>query len=170
VLIGCGQLSSGRRFELVGYRLAGRKRGSLCIDVHYPDSGESSGCGTNRVHGGGAIDATGVTRTAGKPATVTGATRGNVKRVTLRYELGGTMRRERAALVVVRDPDLLQVIKVSKPFGLTSAKCLRRRALSAPRLAALEATWSASATSTASEARSVRDEGATAAPASAACA
>ncbi len=118
VVIGCGQLSSGRRFELVGYRLGGRKRSSLCIDVHYPDSGESSGCGSNRIDAGGAIDATGVTRTAGKPATVTGATRGSVKRVTLRYELGGRMGRERAALVVVRDPDLLRVVKVSKPFGL----------------------------------------------------
>ncbi len=118
VVIGCGQLSSGRRFELVGYRLGGRKRGSLCIDVHYPDSGESSGCGTNRVYGGGAIDATGVTRRTGGPATVTGVTRGHVRRVALRYEFGSKMNSRRAALVVVSDPDLLQVIEVSKPFGL----------------------------------------------------
>ncbi len=117
IVIGCGRLPSGRDFDLVGYRLGRSKRGSLCLDVHYPESGESSGCGSDRVRGGGAIDATGVSRAAGRPATVTGATRGFVKRVTMRYELRGKMRASRAALVIVRNRDLLRAIGVEKPFG-----------------------------------------------------
>lgn len=132
VVIGCGRLSGGRRFELVGYRLGSRKRSRLCIDVLYPESGESSGCGTNRVQGGGAIDATGVTRVAGRPATVTGATRGHVARVTVRYELRRTMRKTPAALVIVRDPDVLQAVRVGKAFGLYLAEVpAKARAVSA---------------------------------------
>ena len=127
VVIGCGRLLSGRRFELIGYRLGTRKRNSrgrsaLCIDVHYPQSGESSGCGSSRVQGRGAIDATGVTRAAGKSVTVTGATRGDVAGVSVRYELRGRMRKRRAALVIVRDPDLLRAVEVKKPFGLYLAE------------------------------------------------
>jgi hypothetical protein len=60
IVIGCVELPSGRRFEPVGYQLVRRTRSSLCIDRYEPATGVGAGCGTNRVFGGGAIDATGV--------------------------------------------------------------------------------------------------------------
>ena len=117
VVIGCAELPSGRRFELVGYQLGRGERTELCIDHHDFDSGVNWGCGTNLVHGGGAIDATAKNVNAGQLPVVAGTAAGPVTRVVVRSEIGGRLRRHSTALVRVRDRELLRAIGVRKPFG-----------------------------------------------------
>ena len=117
VVIGCAMLPSGRRFELVGYQLGRGERTELCIDHHDFDAGVNWGCGSNVVRGGGAIDATAKDANPGHLPVVAGTVAGSVARVVVRSEIDGRLRRHSAALVRVRDPDLLRVIGVRKPFG-----------------------------------------------------
>jgi hypothetical protein len=117
VVIGCAELASGRRFELVGYQLGPRQRSSLCIDQYDFETGVSWGCGSNLLRDGGAIDATSRERTAGHVPVVSGTVAPSVARVVVRSEIGGRLRRHPAALVKVRDPELLRAIGVRTPFG-----------------------------------------------------
>ena len=117
VVIGCAVLPSGRRFELVGYQLGRGDRTELCIDHHDFDAGVNWGCGSNVVHGGGAIDATAKDGSPGQLPVVAGTVAGSVARVVVRSEVDGRLRRHASALVRVRDPRLLRAIGVRKPFG-----------------------------------------------------
>jgi hypothetical protein len=117
VVIGCATLASDRRVELVGYQLGRGKHTSLCIDHYYFDTGETSGCGSNVVHGGGAIDATSTVRSTTGPAVVSGTVTRSVARVVVRSELRGRLRRDPTALVKVRDRALLHAIGVDHAFG-----------------------------------------------------
>ena len=117
VVIGCAALRSGRRFELVGYQLARGNHSALCIDENELATGIGGGCGSNLVHGGGAIDAGGSMRSGGRPIVVSGALAPSVRRVVVRYELGGRLHRTAAVVVRVREPALLQAIDVRRPFG-----------------------------------------------------
>lgn len=117
IVIGCAALASGRRFELVGYQLGRREHTSLCIDHYDFESGQSWGCGSNVVFGGGAIDATSKTRLPRRPDVVSGTVSGSVARVVVRSEIGGRLRRHPAAVVEVRDRGLLRAIAVRNPFG-----------------------------------------------------
>ena len=116
-MIGCAELASGRRFELVGDQLGRGERTELCIDHHECDTGVGWGCGTNLVRGGGAIDATSKAVNPGKPPVVSGTVTGSVARVVVRSEIDRLIRRHATALVLVRDPDLLRAIGVRRPFG-----------------------------------------------------
>jgi hypothetical protein len=132
VVIGCATLPSGRRFELVGYQLARGTRSSLCIDQYDFVTKVGSGCGSNVVRHGGAIDATSVTGAAAGPAVVSGTVSGAVARVVVRSERGGRLQRPSAALVRVRDRDVLRAIAVKRPFGRYIAEVERgSRAVSA---------------------------------------
>jgi hypothetical protein len=116
-VIGCAALPSGRRFELVGYQLGRGERMSLCID-HYDFQAQVTwGCGSNVVHGGGAIDATAKDVNPGQLPVVAGTLARSVARVVVRTEVDGRLRRHAAALVSVRDRDLLRAIGVRDPFG-----------------------------------------------------
>jgi hypothetical protein len=118
VVIGCAELAGGRRVELVGYQLRPRgEQGSLCVDHHDFQTGVTWGCGSNVVHGGGAIDATSTDRANGHAPVVAGTTAPPVARVVVRSEVGGRLRRHPAALVNVRDRELLRTIGVSTAFG-----------------------------------------------------
>jgi hypothetical protein len=117
VVIGCAELASGRRFELVGYQLGRGEQTELCIDQYDFGTGVTWGCGSNRVHRGGAIDATSREQTAGHVPVVAGAVAGSVASVVVRSEIDGTIRRHATALVRVRDADLLRAIGVRRPFG-----------------------------------------------------
>lgn len=117
IVIGCAALASGRRFELVAYQLGRGKRTSLCIDDYDVATGVTSGCGSNLVFGDGAIDAGSTTRSAKRHTIVGGAVSASVRRVVLRYELGGRLHKHLAAVVMVRGRGLLQTIGVLKPFG-----------------------------------------------------
>jgi hypothetical protein len=117
VVIGCATLASGRRFELVGYRLGRGEHTSLCIDHYDFESGVGWGCGTNLVSGGGAIDATSKARLLRRPDVVSGTVSASVARVVVRSEIGGRLRRHPAVAVKVRDRELLRTIAVRKPFG-----------------------------------------------------
>jgi hypothetical protein len=116
VVIGCAELASGRRFELVGYQLGSGERSSLCIDQYDFETGVSWGCGSNVVRGR-AIDATSREHTAGHVPVVAGTVAPSVARAVVRSEIDGRLRRHPAALVAVRDPLLLRTIGVRKPFG-----------------------------------------------------
>jgi hypothetical protein len=117
IVIGCPILASGRRFELLGYQLGRGERTSLCIDHYDFESGQSWGCGTNLVFGGGAIDATSKAGLPGRPHVVSGTVTTSVVRVVVRSEISGRLRRHPAAMVRVRDRDLLDAIAVRKSFG-----------------------------------------------------
>ena len=117
VVIGCADLASGRRFELVGYQLRRGKRSSLCVDQYDFETGVTSGCGSNVVHGGGAIDATSREQTAGHVPVVAGTAVPSVARVVVRSELDGRLRRHPAVLVKVRDRELLRTIGAGQAFG-----------------------------------------------------
>jgi hypothetical protein len=117
VVIGCAELASGRRFELVGYQLGQGERSSFCIDHHDFETGAIWGCGSNAVWGGGAIDATATNRTPGHVPVVEGTVRRSVASVVVRSEIHGRLRRHPAALVEVRDDELLRTIGVGKAFG-----------------------------------------------------
>lgn len=78
-------------FELVGCQLGRGERSSLCVDQYDFETGLASGCGSNVVRGGGAIDATSREQTAGHLPV--------------------------AALVQVRDRELLRAIGVRTAFG-----------------------------------------------------
>jgi hypothetical protein len=116
VVIGCAELASGRRFELVGYQLGRGERRSLCVDQYDFEMGVSWGCGSNLVRGG-AIDATSRQQTTGHVPVVAGTTAPSVARVVVRSEVDGRVRRHPAALVHVRDRALLRTIGVRKAFG-----------------------------------------------------
>ena len=117
VVIGCAALPTGRRFELVGYQLGRGERTELCIDHYDFETRVSWGCGSNMVHGGGAIDATSKDHTPGHVPVVAGTVTGSVARVVVRSEIDGRLRRHATALVRVRGPKLLRAIGVRKPFG-----------------------------------------------------
>jgi hypothetical protein len=117
IVIGCVALPSGRRFELVGYQLGRGDQRSLCIDQYDFESGQSWGCGSNLVLGGGAISATSAAGFLGRPYVVSGTVTPSVARVVVRSEIGGTLRRQRAVAAMVRDRALLRAIAVRKPFG-----------------------------------------------------
>jgi hypothetical protein len=117
VVIRCAELASGRRFELVGYQLGRGERSSLCIDQYDFSTGVTWGCGSNVVHGGGAIDATSREQTAGHVPVVAGTVAASVARVVVRSEIDGRLRQHATALVRVRDPELLDAIGVRRPFG-----------------------------------------------------
>lgn len=117
VVIGCAELASGRRFELVGYQLGRGERSSLCIDQYDFETGVGWGCGTNVVRGGAAIDATSREQTAGQVPVVAGTVARSVARVVVRSEIDGRLRRHPADTVTVRNPDLLRRIDVRRPFG-----------------------------------------------------
>ena len=117
VVIGCAQLASGRRFELVGYQLGRGDRTELCIDHYDFATGVTWGCGSNVVHGGGAIDATAKDVNPGQLPVVAGTVAGPVARVIVRSEIDGRLRRHAPVLVRVRDAELLRAIGVRKPFG-----------------------------------------------------
>lgn len=117
VVIGCGELPNGRRFELVGYQLGRGERTELCIDHYDVQSGITWGCGSNVVRGGGAIDATAKNVDRGQRPVVAGTVTGSVARVVVRSEIDGRLRRHASALVKVRDAELLRSIGVKRPFG-----------------------------------------------------
>jgi hypothetical protein len=117
VVIGCAELASGRRFELVGYQLGRGERTELCIDQYDFETGISWGCGSNLVRSGAAIEATSVERTAGHVPVVAGTITPSVARVVVRSEIHGRLRRHAAAVVRVRNRELLRTIDVRKPFG-----------------------------------------------------
>jgi hypothetical protein len=117
VVIGCAELASGRRFELVGYQLRRGDQGSLCVDHYDFETGVTWGCGSNLVRGGGAIDATSTDRTTGHVPVVAGTTAPSVARVVVRSEVDGRLRRHPAVTVSVRDRELLRKISVRKSFG-----------------------------------------------------
>ena len=117
VVIGCPELPSGRRFELVAYQLGRGERTSLCIDHHDFQAGVTWGCGSNLVHDGGAIDATAKDGNPGQLPVVAGTVAGSVARVVIRSEIDGRLRRHTSALVRVRDAELLRAIGVRRPFG-----------------------------------------------------
>ena len=75
------------------------------------------GCGSNRVRGGGTIDAGGSSRSGGRPTVVGGAVSASVRRAVVRYELGRRLRRTGAVVVRVSDRALLRAIAVPRPFG-----------------------------------------------------
>ena len=117
VVIGCAELASGRRFELVGYQHRRGERSSLCVDHYDFETGVTWGCGSNVVHGGGAIDATSREQTAGHVPVVAGTTARSVARVVVRSEVDGRLRRHPAVVVKVRDRELLRTIGVRKAFA-----------------------------------------------------
>jgi hypothetical protein len=117
VIIGCAELASGRRFELVGYQLGRGERSSLCIDQYDFETRITSGCGSNVLYGGGAIDGTSREETAGHVPVVAGAVTSSVARVIVRSEIDGRLRRQPAALVGIDDRKLLRMIGVPRPFG-----------------------------------------------------
>jgi hypothetical protein len=117
VVIGCAELASGRRFELVGYQLGRGEHSSLCIDQYDFETRITSGCGSNIVYGGGAIDGTSRDETPGHVPVVAGAMVSSVARVLVRSEIDGRLRRHPTALVRVRDRKLLRRIGVRRPFG-----------------------------------------------------
>lgn len=117
VVIGCINLPSGRSFELVGYQLGGGGRTDLCIDHYEARTGETWGCASNQVLGGGAIDASSTHRSPGQPDVVAGALSKHVARVVVRSELRGRLRRGHAARLAIRDRALLGMIAVKRPFG-----------------------------------------------------
>jgi hypothetical protein len=131
IVIGCAELPSGRRFELVGYRLRHGAHTSLCIDDYDLTTGVRSGCGTNLV-ADGVIDATSSTRSRGRPSVVAGAVSPSMATVLIHFELDGRLREQPAALVMVRRRSLLRAIHVRKPFGRYLAEVPpRARAVSA---------------------------------------
>jgi hypothetical protein len=117
VVIGCPELASGRRFELVGYQLGRPRPSFLCIDHYDFATGVTWGCGSNLVFGGGAIDATSTSRSGGQTPVVAGTMSSPVARVVVRSEIRGRLRRHPAAIVRVRGRKLLRAIGVSQPFG-----------------------------------------------------
>ena len=117
VVIGCAALPTGRRFELVGYQLGRGEQTTLCIDHYDFQAGVTWGCGSNLVHGGGAIDATATDVNPGQLPVVAGTVTGSVARVLVRSEIDGRLRRHASALVRVRDAELLNAIGVRRPFG-----------------------------------------------------
>jgi hypothetical protein len=117
VVIGCAELASERRFELVSYQLGRGEQTELCIDQYDFDTRVTWGCGSNVVRGGGAIDATSREQTAGHVPVVAGTVAASVARVVVRSEIDGRLRRHATALVRVRDADLLRAIGVRRPFG-----------------------------------------------------
>lgn len=116
MVLGCATLPSGKQLQLVGYQL-GERSTQLCIDTVDVSDGSASGCGNDRVLGGGAIDATARTGATPSNTRIAGATSGAVGRVVIRYELDGKLRRSEARLVRVVDRQLLRTLQVSRPFG-----------------------------------------------------
>lgn len=117
IVIGCATLRSGRRLELVGYQLGTRAQTRLCIDHYDVDSHVSWGCGSNRVDGGGAIGSTSTARLRGKPDLLLGTIAVGVRRVVIRSEDRGRLRRSPVSTVRVRGRRLLRAIGIDKPFG-----------------------------------------------------
>jgi hypothetical protein len=118
VLLGCLAIPGEQSVQLVGYRLASRHGRPLCIDRVNPVTARASGgCGSDRMPGSAAIDATASTHDELGPSLVSGAVDPSADTVVVRYELDGQLREQRAAVLTVRDPRLLQAIEVDGPIG-----------------------------------------------------
>jgi hypothetical protein len=69
------------------------------------------------VFGAGAIDASSSSRSPGRPVVLSGTVAASVARVVVRSEIRGRLRRHPAAVVMVRDRELLRAIGVRAAFG-----------------------------------------------------
>lgn len=123
-VIGCGRAPGGKRYQLVGYRLArgSQRLGTLCVDIVWLPRGPAYGCEDNRVLGGKTVDANGVVTGAGRPTLITGSVDPFAAAVRITYELGDT-RASRAgsvAHIVKRGP--LRGLRVRRPFAVYVAQ------------------------------------------------
>jgi hypothetical protein len=121
IVLGCGRLADGRRFELVARRFPRRR--FFCLDAYFPRRRAALECGALPQPQGGPIDVSAFAPPRGRAArrldgaVVTGAASAKVARVELVFARGGSERRRRAALVRVRDPELLRRLRLRRPFG-----------------------------------------------------
>jgi hypothetical protein len=121
VVLGCGRLSDGRRFELVARRFP-RER-FFCLDAYFPRRRAALECGALPRPQDDPVDVSALApwegRAAGRigGAVVTGAASARVARVEIVVGRGGSERWRRAALVRVRDPELLRRLRVRRAFG-----------------------------------------------------
>jgi hypothetical protein len=121
VVLGCGRLSDGRRFELVARRFP-RER-FFCLDAYFPRRRAALECGGLPRPQDGPIDVSALAPWEGRAAqrlggaVVTGAASATVARVQIVVGRGGSERWRRAALVRVGDPELLRRLRLRGPFG-----------------------------------------------------
>lgn len=120
LVLGCARLSDGRRFELVARRFPGRK--FFCLDAYLPKRRAALECAALPQPRRGVVDVSAFAP-AGTRATkrlkgsiATGAASARVARVELVLGDGASRRRQKAALVTVRDPELLRTLGLDRPF------------------------------------------------------
>jgi hypothetical protein len=121
IVLGCGRLSDGRRFELVARRFP--RRSFFCLDAYIPGRRAALECAALPQPQGGPIDVSAYAPPGGRAArrlggsVVTGAASADVARVELVVTRRGTEHRRRVALVRVRDEELLRRLRQRSPFG-----------------------------------------------------
>jgi hypothetical protein len=121
IVLGCGRLADGRRFELVARRFPRRR--FFCLDAYFPRRRAALECGALPRPQDGPVDVSAFAPAGGRAArrlggaVVTGAAGAKVARVELVFARGGSERRHRAALVRVRDAELLRRLRLRRPFG-----------------------------------------------------
>ena len=132
VVVGCGRLHDGSRFELVGYQQSNSQGGeALCLDVHVLPRGPRFGCGDEQLPPGQDIELQG--SSAGRHiAVLAGSVSLNVRSVVTRIG-SPKSRRQRATLVRVTQPALLRRLRLTRPFAYYVTS-LRTSALRSGRL------------------------------------
>lgn len=118
VVIGRGrQPNSGWRWQLVAFQTTG----GLCVAIDFPAIANlGGGCAGDIPREGRKIDWQGYLGRlgGGVPATLLGAVAPTASRVTLAHGYGARRVAERARIVRVADPEVLDAIGVKRPFAL----------------------------------------------------
>jgi hypothetical protein len=121
LVLGCGRLSDGRRFELVARRFPRTK--FFCLDAYLPKRRAALECGALPQPRRGVVDVSAfappgtlLTRRL-NGSIATGAASARVARVELVLGDAASRRRQQAALVTVRSPELLRTLGLDRPFG-----------------------------------------------------
>jgi hypothetical protein len=121
IVLGCGRLSDGRRFELVARRFP--RETFFCLDAYFPRRRAALECGALPRPQHGLIDVSAFAGPGGRAArrlggsVATGAAAAGVARVELVVTRRGSERRRQAALVRVRDRALLRRLGLRRAFG-----------------------------------------------------
>ena len=117
MLLGCLAVPGAQSFQLVGYRLASRHGRLLCIDLTRPLVKPREVADRPVYWMTQQSTPPSPRTTSWDPSLVSGAVDPSATTVVVRYELDGQLREQPAAVLVVRDPRILQTIEVDEPMG-----------------------------------------------------
>lgn len=118
VVIGCGRLPEGKRWELVGYRQSHPGGSSVCIDLTFPRQGLGFGCDRPRPGDGRLIVASLVSGDPFRDDITSGPIVRRVALVETSFRTADGRRHRRATRTRVSDRGVLERLHLARPFYL----------------------------------------------------